>query len=119
MKTNKIVILLMLVLSISIGAFAQKSKTEKVTFKVYGNCGQCKERIENACDIKGVKAAEWDVDTKVMTVIFNPEKVTLEKIHEAIAGCGHDTDLKKSPDETYQKLPGCCLYREKPNTHHD
>jgi hypothetical protein len=99
--------------------YAQKSKSEKVSFKVFGNCPQCKERIENACDIKGVKAAEWDVDSKQMVVIYNPSKISLEKIHEAIAACGHDTELKKADTEVYSKLPDCCLYREKPLTHHD
>lgn len=104
---------------LSKGSFAQKSKTEKVTFKVSGNCTQCKERIELACDQKGIKMAEWNIDTKVMTVVYNPSKVSLEKIHEYIAAVGHDTELKKAEDKVYKDLPGCCLFRENPNTHHD
>jgi len=100
-------------------AWAQKSKTEKVTFKVFGNCTQCKERIELACDQKGIKMAEWNIDSKVMTVVYNPAKVSLEKIHEYIAAVGHDTELKKAEDKVYKQLPDCCLFRENPNTHHD
>jgi len=100
-------------------ALAQKSKTEKVTFKVFGNCTQCKERIELACDQKGIKMAEWNIDSKVMTVVYNPAKVSLEKIHEYIAAVGHDTELKKADDKVYKQLPDCCLFRENPNTHHD
>jgi hypothetical protein len=99
---------------------AQKaSKTEKVTIKVYGNCTQCKARIELACDAKGIKMAEWNVDSKDLVVVYNPTKITLDSIHELIAQSGHDTELKKAPLEVYNKLPDCCLYREKPNTHHD
>ena len=98
---------------------AQKAKKETATFKVFGNCGQCKTRMETACDVKGVKVAEWDIETKQMVVVFNPEKISLTQIHEIIAACGHDTELKTAPDEAYKKLPDCCLYREKPNTHHD
>lgn len=119
MKTIQFIFLSLFMLALHNNGIAQKAKTEKVNFKVYGNCPQCKGRMENACDAKGIKMAEWDVETKQMTVVYNPAKITLEQIHQLIANCGHDTDLKKAPDEVYKKLPDCCLYREKPNTHHD
>lgn len=119
MKNSQIILIFILAFFASNMAFAQKSKAEKVTFKVYGNCPQCKDRMEMSCDVKGIKMAEWNVDSKVMTVVYNPAKITLERVHELIAESGHDTDLKKAPDSVYVKLPDCCLYREKPNTHHD
>jgi hypothetical protein len=119
MKYKLMILSLIASLFLNYNAFAQKSKTEKVTFKVLGNCTQCKERIELACDQKGIKMAEWNIDTKVMTVVYNPSKITLEKIHEYIAAVGHDTELKKAEDKVYKDLPGCCLFRENPNTHHD
>lgn len=91
----------------------------KATFKVSGNCGQCKERIETALDQKGIKSAEWNIDTKDLDVVYVPEKITLEQIHHLVALSGHDTDKEKASDEAYKKLPDCCLYREHPNTHHD
>jgi mercuric ion binding protein len=119
MKSIQIVFIGLLLFVFSNQVSAQKAKTEKVTFKVYGNCPMCKSRMETACDAKGIKMAEWDVDTKIMTVVFNPAKITLEQIHQLIADSGHDTDLKKANDAVYKNLPDCCLYREKPNTHHD
>jgi hypothetical protein len=119
MKNIQKILILSIALILTQGVFAQKGKTEKATFKVYGNCPQCQSRIVDACDLKGVKSAEWDVDSKMMSIIYNPQKITLEKVQEAIAAVGHDTDTKKAPDEVYSKLPDCCLYREKPNTHHD
>ena len=89
----------------------------KVTFKVYGNCGQCKERIETALDQKGIKSAEWNVESKMIEVVYVPEKITLDQIHKIINGVGHDTEKSKAADSIYQKLPDCCLYRENPNTH--
>ena len=38
------------------------------TVAVKGNCDDCKERIENAADIKGVKTSNWNKDKKVLTV---------------------------------------------------
>jgi hypothetical protein len=50
------------------------------TLSVKGNCGECKERIENAADIKGVKNAIWKEETQILTITFDSKKVTLEQI---------------------------------------
>lgn len=94
-------------------------KPEVAKFKVFGNCGECKERIELALDQPGIRSAEWNIDSKIVEVVYVAEKITLKQIHELIAKAGHDTELAKAPDSVYAKLPDCCLYREKPNTHHD
>jgi hypothetical protein len=93
--------------------------TIKTEFKVYGNCTECKERIELACDVKGIQVANWNIDTKRMFVKYDTDKISLDSIHALIAAVGHDTDLKKAADSTYIKLPNCCLYRDHDNTHHD
>ncbi len=85
------------------------SKTEN--FKVYGECGMCKKRIENALkDVEGVISASWDVDTKMMTVNYQEETITLNDVQKRIAAVGHDTDKHRASDEVYSKLPGCCKY---------
>lgn len=118
MKTYlNIIITLILVGSMNIGASAQDKKTETAEFKVTGVCGMCKERIENAALIKGVKLAEWDINTQTIKVIYQPKKVTQEEIEKAIAGAGHDTENQKAPEEDYKKLPGCCAYRDGVEVH--
>jgi Cu(I)/Ag(I) efflux system membrane fusion protein len=52
-------------------------------------------------------------------LVYNPDKISIEQIHQLIAKAGHDTEKVKAPDSIYSKLPDCCLFREKPNTHHD
>lgn len=43
--------------------FGQKTKTEE--FKVYGNCGMCKNRIEKAVKaLEGISAADWNKEIK-------------------------------------------------------
>ncbi|MDO8368599.1 MAG: heavy-metal-associated domain-containing protein [Saprospiraceae bacterium] len=79
-------------------------------FTVYGNCGMCEKRIEKAAKIKGVSAVDWDVDTKILTVRFDENKVKPLKIHEAVAAVGHDTDNVRAKDKVYNKLHSCCLY---------
>jgi copper chaperone CopZ len=83
----------------------------KEKFKVAGNCGMCETRIEKAAKgVEGVNAADWDKETKMIEVTFNPEVTGKDQIQLAIAEVGHDTPLHRAGDEVYEKLPGCCKY---------
>lgn len=85
--------------------------SETETFKVYGNCGMCEKTIEGSLkDVKGVEKADWNKETKMMEVTFNPKKITLMEIKEKIAGVGYDMDDVRSTKDTYESLPGCCQY---------
>ncbi len=109
MMKTKFNILLAVMMFIGISASAQETKTEE--FKVFGNCGMCKSRIEKAAKaIDGVSMAEWDKKTKMAKVIFDTEKTNVLDIHKAIAKVGHDTEKYKADEKVYDKLPGCCLY---------
>lgn len=98
-------------------ASAQASTAPGMTakFKVYGNCGMCEKRIEKAAKIKGVKLADWDVDSKILTIHFDEKKVTPGKVHQAVAAVGHDTDKVRAKDKVYAKLHGCCQYERAGN----
>jgi len=90
------------------------------SIKVFGNCDQCKGRIEAAVKVKGVDSVSWDVDSKMLSIHFNTGIITLDKIHELVAKAGHDTELKKASDRVYNRLPECCKYRivKEPAKHH-
>lgn len=90
----------------------QAQNIQEVTIPVSGNCGMCKARIEKAAYQKGVILAEWNKDTKMLTLRFRPNKIKFEQIEQAILSVGHDTNGKKAKDEDYEKLHGCCKYRE-------
>jgi len=92
---------------------AQK-REQSIEFKVWGNCEMCKETIENALDVKGVKSADWNMETKKIKVIFDSEKITEVKIHQLIAATGYDTEDAKGNDKAYKELPDCCQYTRKP-----
>lgn len=94
-------------------SFAQEKKeivTEKI--KVSGTCGDCKKRIEKAAYIPGVKRAEWDSQTQLLTVVYRPSKTSVDKIETSIVAIGYDAGDMKASDEAYNKLPQCCAYRE-------
>jgi len=108
MKTRILSIAFIMGLS-SLSLFARTDKTEK--FEVAGNCGMCEARIEKAAkSVDGVSAADWDKETKMIEVTYNPEKSDIHKVHQAIAKAGHDTRMHKASNEVYDKLPGCCKY---------
>lgn len=109
MKTILVVILSFIFYSFH----AQDKSVKTVSLSVKGNCDECKNRIENAADIKGVKLAVWDETTQALTVTYKPDKVTLEQIEKAIIASGHDVGMAKSTDANYNKLPNCCKYRDK------
>ena len=109
---------LLLVFTLTQTTLSAQSKPVTDTVTISGNCGECKDRIEEAAYIKGVKSAKWDKTSKLLTVTYNNEKTTLDKIELAIAKAGHDTPNHKSTDKTYQKLPACCAYRI-PGGEHD
>lgn len=89
----------------------EKNKVETAEFEVKGVCGMCKERIENAALIPGVKQVTWDKESGMLTAIYKPSKVTELEIHQAIAEFGHDTSQVPADSTAYEKLPMCCAYR--------
>lgn len=109
MKSNLRIIGIVLFLGLfSISAMAMKT----ASFKVYGNCDLCKDRIEKATkEIKGVSDAKWDEKTQMLKVSFNESKTDLVKINKAIAATGHDTDTCKASDKAYNDLKDCCHYK--------
>ncbi|MCB0517345.1 MAG: cation transporter [Lewinellaceae bacterium] len=103
------------------GSHNQKAATTKAEatpaggvtdiFMVSGNCGMCERRIEGALtNVKGVQSADWDVDTKVLTVKYDDTVISLDDIKKKVAEAGHDTDKFRAKDEVYSNLPGCCQY---------
>ena len=98
-----------LFITLSSVVLAAGNKTQ--TIKVSGNCESCKTRIEKAAKVEGVTKATWDSKTAVLTIVYNPEKVTSDDIQRKVAAVGHDTPKYKATDKVYNALPGCCKYR--------
>lgn len=88
--------------------YGQKTKTESIT--IYGNCGMCKDRIENALDIVGVKNANWNIEAKVLRVVYNPSKISLEEIQRVCAKAGHASENTQVDASVYNNLHHCCKY---------
>ena len=113
MKTFKIFSVVLASLCLSFTAFSQ-TKTE--TLKVSGNCGMCEKKIEKAAQDAGASSAEWNAESKMITVKYNSSTTNAAKIQQAIAKIGYDTRDFKASDESYDKLHGCCKYEREAAT---
>jgi len=111
MKSLKIFSLATALMFFSVSVMAQET-TE--TFKVSGNCGMCKTKIEKAAKEAGAKEASWDKDTKQLTVTYKAKSTNAAKIQQKIAEVGYDNVGFKATNEAYDKLHGCCKYEREP-----
>lgn len=91
---------------------AQK-KNAKITMEVDGICGMCKKRIEKAAlNTKGVKYANWNVESHMLTLIVDERKTNVKTIQQKIADVGHDSKGVVATDEAYNSVHPCCKYRD-------
>ena len=107
MKAFRIFSIAALSLALVTTASAQ-TKTE--SFKVSGNCGMCKTKIEKAAKEAGAKSADWNAEKQELTVTFKSSSTNTAKIQESIAKVGYDNAGAKATNEAYDKLHGCCKY---------
>ncbi|WP_300598938.1 heavy-metal-associated domain-containing protein [Niabella sp.] len=107
MKKWASMLLGMVMLLTASGVYAQ-AKTEKIA--VSGNCGMCKKTIEKAAKTAGAREAVWDISSKTLAVKYNAKNTSGNKIQQAVADAGYDTQEIKGNDAAYEKLHACCRY---------
>jgi periplasmic mercuric ion binding protein len=111
MKTVKIIIIAILAIVFTSNVYSESATTKTETIKVSGNCDMCKARIEKAAKVDGVSKAEWNKDSKMLAVTYDPAKTNVDAIGKKVAAAGHDTEKIKAETKVYDKLPSCCKYR--------
>jgi periplasmic mercuric ion binding protein len=115
MKTIKLFLVLIMLTAITEMLIAQSTNTtsgnqKTETFKVWGNCNMCKNRIEKAVKEDGASTADWNTKTKILTVTFDPSKTSVDSFSKKLASVGHDTEKYKADDKAYNALDACCQY---------
>ncbi len=109
---KKILILLAFIGLLFTGAYAQNKKADKwktIEIKTSAVCDMCIDTIEGALAYeKGVKTSKLNVKSKIVTVKYNSEKTSPEKIRQAIAMSGYDADDLPANPKAYEKLDECC-----------
>jgi copper chaperone CopZ len=106
---KKIMIAILLLLSVVVSnAQIKNAKIESV--KIYGNCGMCEAKIEKAGSLKNVANVDWNADTKMAVLTYDPKITTQDEILKRIALSGYDSDKFLAPEVAYSKLSICCQY---------
>ena len=112
MKKTGILILTML---LAAELFAADGKFDTIKIKTSSQCDECKETIEEALAFeKGVKTADLDVETRIVTVTYKKSKTSPEKIRKAISKVGYDADDVAADPKAYSKLDACCKKPDDP-----
>lgn len=83
-------------------------------FKVWGNCEMCRETIEGALKAPGISVADWNTETKQLSVSYDSTIISLDAIQKKIAASGYDTEKYKADEQAYANLHECCQYERKP-----
>lgn len=93
----------------SCAVFKGNSEIQTVEIKTNAECDQCKTRLEGELNyIKGIKFAELDVPSKVITVKFDASKISLLEVKNTISKIGYDAGEVKAIPESQKALPACC-----------
>ncbi len=90
-----------------------QTSLKKETIKVWGNCGMCKATIEKAAKSAGASTANWNEENKELKVSYAVNRSSSDKIQQAIARSGYDTQDFTGDTKAYDKLHSCCKYERK------
>jgi mercuric ion binding protein len=109
MKKIKTILFVGILLMFANSINAQEATKTEITIKTSATCSMCKTTIEKYLSFeKGIKKSSLDVDSKILTVTYNPQKTTPEKIRLAVSKSGYDADEVKANEKAYNNLDDCC-----------
>ena len=72
-------------------------------------CGMCANNIDKALkQVDGVKEVNVDMDTKVVSVVYDAGRTDTAKMEQAIARAGYQANQAPADSVAYASLPECC-----------
>ena len=111
MNKLKVLMLSMVLSLVSMATQAQTQNGNQQTIKIKTSavCDMCKNNLEKAMAYeKGVKSSSLDVDSKILTVVFDNRKTDADKLKKAVTETGYDADKLPAQERAYNKLDDCC-----------
>ena len=115
---KNIIACLGMLICLSITLSAQQKELVEYEVYVKGACGMCSERIEETAIKKGgAEQASYDLETQMLTVTIDENKVSITGVQWEIAQAGHATGSHEVPVDVYNDLPLCCQYDDPNNPH--
>jgi len=85
-------------------------KVETVEIQTSAVCDMCKELIidKNLVFEKGLKYADMDVETGILTVRYRNDRTSASHIRNLISDLGYSADSVKADPIAYDNLHFCC-----------
>ena len=104
---NKFLIISIMLITFSVSS---QNKNAKVDFIVDGVCEMCKEQIETvALKTKGVKIANWSMETHILSLVINEKKTSLDKVKKNISKIEvYQCPMKCEGNKTYSDKDTRC-----------
>ena len=119
MKKQLLLSAVMFVLAAFVITTTAKAQTQDTTIKevkilTSAVCDMCKGKIEKQVNkLDGIVSLELDVPTKVLTVTYHNENITVNDIKTAITKAGYSADEMPADKEAFNNLPKCCKNKMK------
>jgi copper chaperone CopZ len=109
-KITATVFAMMFLVTLSPQAFADGKKTETTKISAKVDCNGCKSTIEKHMAFeKGVKDVVADVETKIVTIEYDPQKTNPETLAAEITKLGYDGKVMKGDcNDTGKVKKGDC-----------
>lgn len=73
--------ILIALISMSVNAQTQEKSQKSVQIKTSAVCGMCKKALVSE---KGAKTSSLDVDPKVLTMVFDSRRTSLDNVRNAV-----------------------------------
>ncbi|MTD72453.1 DUF3347 domain-containing protein [Flavobacterium sp. LC2016-13] len=99
-----------MLLLLSVANYSQIKNASTENIKIYGKCDICKINIEKSGNQKNAVIVNWDKNTQIALISYDPKKTNTNQILKRIALAGYDNSSFLATDATYAKLPDCCKY---------
>ena len=102
--------ILLALLSGTASAQTNGKKTASVEIQTSAVCAMCEDLIvhKNLAFEKGVKYAEMDVKTGILTVNYRKDKTSVAHLRNLISNLGYSADSVKADSLAYENLHFCC-----------
>lgn len=110
MRKNLILIFFVLLIVFLISC---KNSVVETQVQVYGACDIAKKKIDSAARLEGVIKADWNKESKLLTIKYDSTKVSIDAILKNVAMAGFDNERYFADDYAYEELPDSCKYERK------
>lgn len=110
MLKNTLFLFLILILVFIVSC---KNTVVETQVHVWGSCELAKKKIDSAAKIDGVQKADWNMESRLLTLKFDSTKVSLDNILKNIAMAGFDNERYFADDYAYEQLPDNCKYERR------